>query len=100
MKIRYTWKHMDTSPASEEYANQKMEKMTKYVQNVISCDLSFEMIHGEIHANLNLHADHSNFHAHNSNKEIHACIDGLETKIERQLSKYHDKKATKPHSTV
>lgn len=100
MKINYTWKHMETSEASENYASKKLEKITKYVNNVIACDLSFEMIHGEIHANLNIHADHNNFNAHSVDKDIYACIDGLEDKIERQLSKYHDKKSTKSHKTI
>jgi hypothetical protein len=43
-------------------------------------------------ANFNLHADNNVFNAHNSNKDIYACIDELENKIERQLSKFHDKK--------
>lgn len=101
MKIKYTWKHMDTSPASEEYADKKLEKINKYVHNIISCEVSFEMIHGQVHANLKLHADHANFNAHNMDKDIYACIDGLEDKIERQLSKFHDKKSTtRPHKAI
>ena len=94
MKITFNWKHVDQSDAAETYAQEKLQKMEKYLHNVISCEMSFEMIHGSIHANLNLHADGANFNAHNEDKEIHSCIDGLEAKLERQLSKFHDKKTS------
>jgi putative sigma-54 modulation protein len=93
MQIKYTWKHLDHSLAAEEYATQKLERISKYVHKVISCDLSFEMIHGEINANFKLHADSASFNAHSKHKDIYACIDGLEDKVESQLSKFHDKKA-------
>lgn len=92
MKINYTWKHLDHSAAAEEYANNKLERITKYVHKIISCEVTFEMVHDIISANLNLHADNNTFNAQNSNKDIYACIDELETKIERQLSKFHDKR--------
>ncbi|GBF49642.1 sigma 54 modulation protein /30S ribosomal protein S30ea [Leptospira ryugenii] len=93
MKIKYTWKHLDRSEAAESYATEKLERVTKFVQTVINCDVSFESIHGEIQANLNLNADGSHFNAHNQNKDIYACIDGLESKIISQVSKIHDKKS-------
>ena len=93
MKINYTWKHLDHSNAAEEYANSKLERITKYVHKIISCEVTFEMVHDVIQANFNLHADNNTFNAHNSNKDIYACIDGLEDKVERQLSKFHDKKS-------
>ncbi len=92
MKINYSWKHLDRSEASEGYCNEKIDRVTKHVHNVISCDVSFESIHGEIQSNLKLHADGTHFNAHNSAKDIHACIDGLEDKIVAQVKKHHDKK--------
>lgn len=94
MKIKYTWKHLDHSEAAEKYADEKLRRIMKYVHNVISCDVSFEKIHGEINANLNLHADQNTFNAQNKDKDIYTCIDGLEDKIERQLSKFHSKRSS------
>jgi putative sigma-54 modulation protein len=91
MKINYTWKHLDRSEAAESYADEKLERVTKFLKKIVSCDLSFESIHGEIHANMNLHADSSQFNAHASQKDIYACIDTLEDKIVSQVSKHHDK---------
>ena len=92
MKIKYTWKHLDHSQSAEDYANEKLERITKYVHKIISCEVSFEKIHGEIHSNLNLHADGQTFNAHDTKKDIYSCIDGLEDKVLRQLGKFHDKK--------
>lgn len=91
MKINYTWKHLDRSEAAETYADEKLERVAKFVHKIVSCDISFESVHGEIQANLNLHADSHFFNAQNSNKDIYACIDGLEDKIVAQVSKHHDK---------
>jgi putative sigma-54 modulation protein len=92
MKINYTWKHIDHSQAAEEYSNDKLNKVTKYVHNIVSCDVSFEKINSEIKANMNLHAGNQFFNAHNSHKDIYACVDGLEDKILSQVSKIHDKR--------
>ena len=93
MKINYTWKHLDHSAAAEEYANTKLQHITKYVHKIISCEVIFEMVHDTIHANLNLQADNSTFNAQNSNKDIYACINELEGIIKHQLSKFHDKRS-------
>ena len=94
MKVNYTWKHVDHSEAAEDYANKKIDRISKFMHKIISCDISFELIHGAIHANLKLHADGTVFNAQNSDKDMYACIDGLESKIHRQLEKFHDKKFT------
>lgn len=93
MKIKYTWKHVDRSEAAEDYATKKLDRVTKYLHKVVSCEVSFQMVHGEITANMNVVGDNSSFNAHNTSKDIYACIDGLEDKIERQLNRFHDKKA-------
>ncbi|MBE7410742.1 MAG: ribosome-associated translation inhibitor RaiA [Leptospiraceae bacterium] len=94
MKINYTWKHVDRSESAEEYADKKFQVITKFTHKIISCDVSFELSHGTIHANLKLHSDGTVFNAQNSEKDIYACIDGLESKIHRQLEKFHDKKSS------
>ena len=83
MKIKFTWKHLDRSEATEEYANDKLGRLKKYVHEVTKSELSFEKVHGNITAVFNMHTD----------KEIHACIDGIEEKLEHQLSHHHDKRA-------
>lgn len=93
MKIKHTWKHMDRSDAAEEYADKKLEKLGKYLHSVVSCEVSFELIHGSVNMNVNIHADHTSFNAHNANKDIYACIDELDEKLVRQLEKHHDKKS-------
>ncbi|EQA38606.1 ribosomal subunit interface protein [Leptospira inadai serovar Lyme str. 10] len=93
MKIVFTWKNLDRSAAAEDYASKKLERIGKYVQKVVSLEISFEQIHGVINANLNLAADGNKFNAHKEDKDIYACIDGLEDKIVKQASKHHDKKA-------
>ncbi|MDV6237483.1 ribosome-associated translation inhibitor RaiA [Leptospira ellisii] len=94
MKINYNWKNVDHSKAAETYADSKLDRVSKYLHTVQSFEISFEMIHGEVSANLNLHGDGNKFNAQNSHKDIYACIDGLEDKIVKQVSKHHDKKAT------
>lgn len=91
MKIKYTWKHLDRSEAAEKYADEKLDRVTKFLRNIVSSDITFESNHGEIQANLNLHADGQTFNAQNTNKDIYACIDGLEDKIIAQVSKHHGK---------
>ncbi|TGK18597.1 ribosome-associated translation inhibitor RaiA [Leptospira fluminis] len=93
MKIVFTWKNIDRSTAAEDYASKKLERISKYVQKVVSLEISFEQVHGAVNANLNLAADGNKFNAHNEDKDIYVCLDGLEDKIVKQVSKHHDKKA-------
>lgn len=93
MKIVYNWKNLDHSGAAEDYAGKKLERVSKYIQKLVSMEISFEQVHGLISANLNLAADGSKFNAQHEDKDIYACIDGLEDKIVKQVSKHHDKKA-------
>ena len=92
MKIKFTWKHIDHSDAAEKYAEEKLERVTKYLHKIVNTDVIFELIHGKVNANLNIHADNTTFNAQNTEKDIYACIDGLEDKILRQVEKHHDKK--------
>ncbi len=93
MKIKFTWKHLDRSESTEDYANEKLGRLKKYVHEVTKSELSIEKVHGSITAVFNMHADKVDFNAHNTDKEIHACIDGIEEKLEHQLSHHHDKRA-------
>ena len=92
MKIIYSWRHMDSSKAAEEYCNEKMSRIGKYLHNVENIEISFELAHGEIHAHFKTHADGRDFNADNSNKDIYPCIDGLESKIMKQARRFNDKK--------
>lgn len=93
MNINFTWKHIDHSDAAEAHARDKVQKLEKYLHKIISCEVSFELIHGEVSANINLNADGTTFNAHNSEKDIYTCIDNLITKMDHQLGKHHDKKS-------
>lgn len=91
MNTHYTWKHLDRSESAETYATEKLDRAAKHLHSIISCDVTFESIHGEIHTNVKLHADGHHFHAVHHSKDIYACIDGLEDKIVAQVKKHHDK---------
>ena len=94
MNINFTWKHIDHSDAAEAHARDKVQKLEIYLHKIISCDVSFELIRGEENAIINLNADGSTFSAHNTEKDIYTCIDGMIAKMDHQLGKFHDKKTS------
>jgi putative sigma-54 modulation protein len=94
MKIEYYWKHMDTSPAVEDYAHEKFAKLDKYVHQMISAHVTFSVDHDKKIVKMTLHADGHDFVAEIEDDDVYAGIDRLEDKMKKMLRRHHDKTAS------
>ena len=92
MNIIYSWRHMASSKAAEEYCTEKISRVEKYLHKVQNVEVTFESINNEIHTHFKTYADGQYFNADNTNKDIYTCIDGLESKIIKQVRRFNDKK--------
>lgn len=91
MELDFYWKHMQSSPATEEYASKKFSKLDKYLHKIISSNMSTELVNGKKKVKLTISADGESFVAESENDDINTCIDQVEEKMGTQLRRYHAK---------
>lgn len=99
MQFQFSFRHMDSSPALQSYAEQKLkEKIDKFVTKPIEAHLFFSVTRHQHTAHLRLNAgDGFNVDVEHSSADMYATIDQMADKLEAQLKKHKEKlKAHKP----
>lgn len=92
MNIHVTFKHMDSSPATEEYLTAKLSKLCdKYVSGAaIDATAVFEVAKIRHISNMHLVVNGNTFVATDEADDMQTAVDRMLGKLERQL---HDHKA-------
>lgn len=98
MMIKISSKHMDLTPAIEEYATKKLEKFPRYFDQVSSIEVvidkarngyTLEIITGVTH--------HEPFVATSDHQDLYACIDLGVERTKRQLTDHKSKLRDNKH---
>jgi putative sigma-54 modulation protein len=100
MQIRFSAKHMNLTPAIEEYATKKIEKFTRYFDRVQEVEVLIDRAKNgyafEIITNV---AGHDPFVATSDGEDLYACIDqGIDRSI-RQLTDHKSRLRDNKHNT-
>ena len=92
MQVSVTFRHMDATESLKSYAQQRMERIKKYLPDPISCHvvLSTERHNHRIDVNFQLHNGLS-IAGHETTENMYSSIDLVIAKIERQVRKYKGK---------
>lgn len=101
MQFQFSFKHMDSSPALQTYAEEKIrEKIHKFVTKPISAHVTFSAVrhHHSAHLSLDAGDGFSVQVEHSSDDEMHAVIDELVEKLNSQLRR--QKERLKEHKGV
>ncbi|HEC24597.1 MAG TPA: ribosome-associated translation inhibitor RaiA [bacterium] len=102
MNIKVTFKHIDSTEAIKQYAESKISKLEKYLNNIIEVHitLSVERVeHKESGvAQVKLLTKNFTINAEEKSADIYSAIDLLMGKVETQVKKYKDKARRKDHS--
>ena len=101
MQITTTFRHMEPSEALKSYAEEKLERVKKYIDEpiVVQVFLTVEKIRhmGEVTIN----AKGITIKAAEETNDMYASIDAVSDKIERQLRRFKERiKAHKPATDV
>ncbi len=83
---------MEPTEALKEYVRNRMDKIKKYFQDPISCNvvMSAEKHNHTVDVNLRLH-NGFRIGGHESTENMYSSIDMVSAKIERQVRRYKDK---------
>ncbi|HEY5974350.1 MAG TPA: ribosome-associated translation inhibitor RaiA [Geobacteraceae bacterium] len=91
MQISTTFRHMEPSEALKSYAEEKLERVKKYIDEPIIAQvyLSVEKIRHIVEITLN--AKGVTIKASEATNDMYASIDAVVDKIERQLRRYKER---------
>lgn len=93
MQFQFSFRHMDTSPALQSYAEQKLkEKIDKFVTKPIEAHVFFSVTRHQHSAHLKLNAgDGFNVDVEHTSEDMYATVDQMADKLEAQLKKHKEK---------
>jgi putative sigma-54 modulation protein len=86
MNISITFRHMDATEAVKGYATEKVAKMQRFLRAPLKGQVTLSCQHERLHSvEVDIHAGHDHFHAHETSEDMYASIDKVIDKIERQI---------------
>ena len=101
MQITTTFRHMEPSDALKSYAEEKLERVKKYIDEPIVAQLFMSVEKIRHTAEVTLTAKGITIKAAESTNDMYAAIDAVVDKIERQMRRYKERiKAHKPATDV
>lgn len=98
MQISVTFRHMEVSNPIRDYAEEKLSRVNKYIDEPIDAQIVLSVAKKIRHkAEVTLLAKGITIKGTEETEDMYAAIDAVVDKIERQLKKYREKlKAHKP----
>ena len=92
MQFSLTFRHMDATDALKSYTEERLQRITKYFPDPISCNvvLSANRFNHRVDVSLKLHNGFK-VAGHEETENMYSSIDLVAAKIERQVRRYKDK---------
>ncbi len=91
MQINITGHHVDVTPALRDYVNEKMQRISRHFDNVISTSVILRIESRSHEAEATVKAPKRSLFANHAADDMYAAIDGLIDKLDRQVRRYKDK---------
>src|SRR5580693_4126055 len=86
MNIAVTFRHMYATEAVKGYATEKVARMQRFLRDPMKSQVTLSCQHERLHSvEVEVHAGHVRFHAHETSEDMYASIDKVIDKIERQI---------------
>ena len=86
MNIAITFRHMDATEAVKGYATEKVARMQRFLRAPMKSQVTLSCQQDRLHSvEVDIHAGHEHFHAHETSEDMYASIDKVTDKIERQI---------------
>lgn len=97
MNVTTTFRHMEQSEALKAYAEEKLERVKKYIDGPINAQVYFTVEKIRHIVEIVVNAKGVNTKASEATNDMYAAVDAVIDKIERQLKRYKERlKAHKP----
>ena len=98
MVITVTGRHMEVTPALKTFAEEKVNKLTKYYDRIQEIEVIFDSQKDATSVEVIVNAEHKDmFIAREANGDAYASIDLCVGKLERQLTEHKKKFRNRKH---
>lgn len=91
MQVNVTGHHIEVTPALRDYVNDKMERISRHFDNVISANVVLKVERHNHEAEATIQAPKRSLFANQTSDDMYAAIDGLVDKLDKQVRRYKDK---------
>jgi len=91
MRVNITARHYKTSERLKEHATQEVQKLDKFYEGIISCEVILDSQKLEQITEIIIHVQGNRLTAVEKSEDIYKSIDLAVAKLERQLKKYKGK---------
>lgn len=91
MQIMISGHQLDVTPALKQYVNEKMERIVRHFDNVTNTTVVLHVEKTRHIAEATINAKGAKIHANAEAGDMYAAIDGLITKLDRQVRKHKEK---------
>ncbi|MGD8578698.1 MAG: ribosome-associated translation inhibitor RaiA [Lysobacterales bacterium] len=91
MQMNITGHHIEVTPALRAYVTEKLQRISRHFDHVISIDVILKVENHHKHAEGKVIAAGKPLFAQESNEDMYAAIDGLADKLDKQVRRYKDK---------
>jgi putative sigma-54 modulation protein len=97
MQINITGHHVELTPALRTYATEKMQRLSRHFDHVLSVNIILNIEKLQQQAEATVHAAGRNLFATHTSTDMYAAIDGLVDKLDRQVRRYKERKRDHHH---
>lgn len=91
MQINITGHHIEVTPALKAYVTDKLQRIYRHFDHVISTDVILRVENHHKQAEAKVVAAGKSLFAQESGDDMYAAIDGLIDKIDKQVRRYKDR---------
>src|SRR5215510_2037849 len=92
MQILVTFRHIDPTPALKSYAEEKLERVKKYLRRPVDAHVILSVSKERHVAEITLQADHVTMFAQETTHDLYSAIDLTIDKLEHQAQKLKAKR--------
>ena len=100
MNLSITGRHLEVTPAINEYVKTKMARGARHFDNVIDTQVMLSVERLKHTAEVTMRLPGKDLHCEASDENLYAAIDLLADKIDRQVIKYKDKVQNHAHEPL
>lgn len=97
MNIAITFRHMDTSEAVKAYAHEKIGRLQKFLRQAMTAQATFSVEGLDHIADVRIQAGNQAFHGTERQADMHASVDLVIDKLERQIHAAKGANVAKKH---
>lgn len=91
MQIIVTGHHVDVTPPLRAYASEKLQRLERHFDQVLSVNMILNVEKLEQTAEATVKAGRRTIFATHTSQDMYAAIDGLVDKLDRQVRRYKER---------